>query len=176
MNIYEKLQTCPEEDVFDLVTSDPDLETDGAWGIIERLKVNFPELESLHSIVDEGERIKAIDKNIIGVTVLFVSQSNGTDDLLFKIEKDIEVESNIKLYGFAYAVNYIPVNMLPNLWHTPGNVLDAAIEDYACAAVRGKKFGNLLKRFNELEAHVIKHWWVFALALVLFLLLVIIRR
>ncbi|WP_188150478.1 hypothetical protein [Teredinibacter waterburyi] len=178
MNIYEKLLSCSEDDVFDLVTSDPDLETDGPWGIIERLKENFPELESLHSIVDEGERIKAIDKAIKGETVLFVSPSNGTDDLLFKIEKFTEVERNIKLYGFAYAVNYIPVSMLPNLWRTPGNMLDAAIEEYARTAVRGEKFGirNLLKSFNELEAYVLKHWWLFTLGLVLFLSFVLIRR
>jgi hypothetical protein len=131
MDIYSNLKDCKDEDVFDLVMLDDDLQTDGAYGLIESFKGEFPELDELHQIPSEHDKLQRIDRAIVGRKLLFVVPSNGTDSPVYKVEPESIYQLNLEKYGMSYAQNYVPVEELPDLWDTPGAGIDRAAYSYA---------------------------------------------
>ncbi|WP_111977151.1 hypothetical protein [Algibacillus agarilyticus] len=109
MDIYSKIKDCDESELFDLVMSDDNLHVDGSFGLIEYLKPNYPELENLYQLDDEGEKLLRIAEVIVGHKLLFVTQSNGSDTLAFKVVSDTSYDQCIKQFGMPFAENYVPV-------------------------------------------------------------------
>ncbi len=177
MNIYEKVQTAKDEELFDLVLSDSDIELDGVWGIIEKYKKEYPSLEKLWSSHNPGETIKKIDNEIPGKCILFIAATNGTDSLAFKLLDIAEHEKNKKRYGISYASNYVPVLELPNLWNTSGYEIDQSIEKYAQKNVTPIVYtlNWALSGINLLNNLLLQHFWLFCISvfclLVIFILL-----
>ena len=172
MNIYDKIKTAKDEELFDLILSDNDLELDGVQGIIEKYKEAYPSLEKLYSIQNPGETIKKIDKAIPGKCILFVTVTNGTDSLAFKILDLPEHEDSIKKFGYSYASNYVPVLQLPDLWNTSGYTTDQSIEKYAQKSTKPISYAKsqILRSINQLNNLLLKNLWLFCI--VIFTLLV----
>ena len=82
--------------------------------------------------------------------MLFVTCSNGTDSLAYKVDSALLVKNNIEQYGKVYGENYVPVSQLPNLWETPGNQIEEAIDEYVLSL-----FPGALDESSE------KPWWRF---------------
>ena len=80
---------------------------------------------------DNHEVIVALSKLLTEHEVLFVSERNGNSDLAFIIDTKQNVQENRSKYGYKFSLNFVPVTELPDLWNTPGNQLDAAVESYA---------------------------------------------
>jgi len=176
MNMYERINNCAEEELFELVTSDPELVTDGIYEIIEKYKARYPKLESYYEYSDAGECIRSLDSLLVNETILVVSESLATDDLLFKVLPTNEVGLLINQFGYSFASNYVPVKLLPSLWSTPLQQINLAIESYARGATNSQSnFSRLIQKLNKYEAFLLRHWWLFIAGLVLFLFVTIIN-
>ncbi|MFL0800956.1 MAG: hypothetical protein K6L80_10935 [Agarilytica sp.] len=170
MKIYDELGNAKDQALLDILMTDPDLESDGPWGIIEKFKGEYPRLNCLISISDPGECIKKIDRSIPNKSLLFLSASSGNDDLIFKLESDENIEKYTRLYGYQYMSNLVPVRMLPNLWSTPGQKLDEAIYKYA----NRQRSPSLTEAIAKTESYLLNHLWLF-LTLVVALLLIVVK-
>ena len=80
---------------------------------------------------DNHEVIVGLSKLLNDYELLFVSESNGNSDLAFVIDNKQNVQENRNKYGYKFSLNFIPISELPDLWNTPGNEIDAAVENYA---------------------------------------------
>tara|TARA_B100002003_G_scaffold249052_1_gene284349 strand:+ start:198 stop:803 length:606 start_codon:yes stop_codon:yes gene_type:complete len=80
---------------------------------------------------DNHEVIVGLSKLLDGYELLFLSESNGNSDLAFVIDTKENAQENRIKYGYRFSLNFVPVAELPDLWNTPGNQLDAAVDNYA---------------------------------------------
>lgn len=80
---------------------------------------------------DNHEVVVGLSKLLDGYELLFLSESNGNSDLAFVIDTKENVQENRIKYGYRFLLNFVPVSELPDLWHTPGNQIDTAVDNYA---------------------------------------------
>jgi hypothetical protein len=80
---------------------------------------------------DNHEIIVDLSKLLDGYELLFLSESNGNSDLAFVIDTKENAQENRIKYGYRFSLNFVPVSELPDLWNTPGNQIDAAVDCYA---------------------------------------------
>ena len=177
MNIYEKLKHH-KNNVFELILSDADIELDLGYGIIQKFKAEYPQLEELHKLSNEDEQLRMIDKELKGMSIFFVTVSNGADDLCFKIISDSENTDNIKSYGYIYAENYVPIAEMPDLWNTAGVAIDRAAIRYAERVTSPTKyyFNIFTRNVALIESFLIKYLWMLIFALVVFFGVVILWK
>ncbi|MEW7864635.1 hypothetical protein [Aeromonas diversa] len=100
------------------------------------LKVNSATLEISANPEkgDNHEVIVGLSKLLDNYELLFLSESNGNSDLAFVIDTKESAQENRIKYGYKFSLNFVPVSELPDLWHTPGNQIGAAVVNYAQAS------------------------------------------
>jgi hypothetical protein len=172
------------DDVFELIVEHQSVIWGGAYDVVNAAmeltghvqheytsKYDSPTLDSVLTINgttleisvnpekgDNHEVMVGLSKLLDAYEVLFLSESNGCSDLAFVIDTKENARENRIKYGYEFYFNLVPVSELPDLWNTPVNQIDAAVENYAkhqgqqltASSIKWRFFARIRKKIASL--------------------------